>query len=461
MNAARGTGHPDDVLFHDRVLVDRARHGDESAFDELYRRLAPPAWRLALAVTRDPAVAGGAVADAFATTLAGSGHPIAVPVRAQLLLAVRQAAADPSLRPVAVPAMAARGGAGLAEAFAGLPERWRSALWVLDEEDVPLTDAAVILALPEDGVVPLLERARSGLGEQVVAVEARGLTGKCRQTVDRLVDYAADRLAARDRDRVRGHLDACAWCRGFLADVDDLAPALRRLSPPLPLVLAGPVADRWQAALVREVGPLHLTLPTGRPMPAWVERTVAGAAAAVIALGIASAVLHAGRGGRVRDDRLARPVPAVAPFGSADGESALGGTADLSGLDEFLAGGTGGSADPSGSTDASRVLTGDAARGLAGPPTNGAAPAVTTPPATPTDPDDPAPAAPPAPPVAPEVTEPAAEVTIDLGGVVGVTIGDQCTGVTVADTTLGCAPAPTDDPAPVTTGGSLLAPLGL
>jgi hypothetical protein len=73
-----------------------------------------------------------------------------------------------------------------------------------------------------------------------------------------------------------------------------------------------------------------------------------------------------------------------------------------------------------------------------------------------------APSAPSSPPAAPaEPTAPLAEVIIGLGGIVGVTVGDQCTGITIADTTLGCASTPSDEPAEISPGGSLLAPLGL
>ena len=53
------SGEADTSLFHDRALVDQARHGDRSAFDELYHRLGPITWRYALAVSRDPRHRGG------------------------------------------------------------------------------------------------------------------------------------------------------------------------------------------------------------------------------------------------------------------------------------------------------------------------------------------------------------------------------------------------------------------
>jgi hypothetical protein len=46
-------------------------------------------------------------------------------------------------------------------------------------------------------------------------------------------------------------------------------------------------------------------------------------------------------------------------------------------------------------------------------------------------------------------------------GVLGLTVGDECTGVEIAGTVIGCAPATTGAPVEVIPGGSLLGALGL
>jgi DNA-directed RNA polymerase specialized sigma24 family protein len=445
-------------LLSDRVLVERAGRGDQAAYDELYRRLAPGAWRLALCLTREPAMAAGAVATAFAATFGTAPpHPGTVSARARLLAAVRHAAVDPGLEPVAVGEIRAVAPSAVATAFAGLPARWRSTLWLLDAEGLTPRETAAALGLPEAAVVPLAARARAGLGEQVVLAEAAAVDAvECRRVLERLVDYASERLTARDERRVRAHLDGCDQCRPFLADLDDLTPALRRLAAPLPVAVAAASEDRWLASLVRPAGPLHLTLPSGRPVPAWAERAVAGAAAAVIALGIASAILVAGRGGRVRDDRLARSIPAEAPL--VDGESALGGDSGLSGLlarrdssPSSTSTVPGGASTPA-PTPADVLPTRVAP--VSAPPA--AAPAPSAPPAAPAAGEPPAPAAP-----TTTAPEPVAEVTVGVGGVLGVVVGDQCTGLDLAGTVIGCAPTTTDEPLQVDLGGSLLGPLGL
>ena len=88
---------PTTALVHELSLVERARDGDHDAFVELYRQDAPPAWRLALALHRDPADAAEAVTDAFRRALAPLRHGATtsdLPFRIRLLTATRHAALD-------------------------------------------------------------------------------------------------------------------------------------------------------------------------------------------------------------------------------------------------------------------------------------------------------------------------------------------------------------------------------
>ena len=58
-------------------LVRRAIAGNTHAFDELYRRHAPAAWRLGLAIAPDPAMATTAVAEGFVHALrVGRRQPV-------------------------------------------------------------------------------------------------------------------------------------------------------------------------------------------------------------------------------------------------------------------------------------------------------------------------------------------------------------------------------------------------
>lgn len=459
-------------LLGDRVLAERARHGERGAFDVLYRRHASASWRLALAVARHPGAAEAAVASAFATTLAGraSAPPTADSLRARLLLATRHAAiaaaGDGSVATTATGVLdlapADRSSDAVLQAFDALPERLRSILWLVDVEGCPLPVAEQVLELAPGSAGSLADRARLGLQERVLHAEPhRSTKAVCRRTTDSLVEYAGGTLATNDEARVRKHLDACAGCRDRLAALDDLVPVLRTAALPLPVLMADEAARRWSAALVRDRGPLHLLMPGGRPMPVWAQRTVAGTVAGIVALGIAGAtILAGGRGGRSNGSAL--PAAASAGLGS-DGESALGG------LPDPVLDGAGFVPPPLGSDPSATTAPGTAASGNAVPagaalPRSSGSPtspgAGTVPPAgTPTPgatPTPPGTTPPPPPPPAP-----VAEVTVGVGDVGTVTIGDQCTGIELLGTVIGCPPPATDAPVVVSTEGSILPPITL
>jgi DNA-directed RNA polymerase specialized sigma24 family protein len=434
-------------LLDDRALADAARRGDLAAFEELHRRLAPTTWRFAAAVCRDPALAAGATAAAFASTLNAASPATELPIRAQLLSAARHAAFDPSLQPVAVELREAPAAAiTVGRAFTSLPERWRSALWLVEAEQLPVEETGPALEVPAASVASLAVRAHAGLADRVVGVYAADADDDaCRQATSSLLAYSTDQLAAREAAKVRRHLDGCDHCQHLLADLDDLAPSLRLLALPLPAGLLAVSESRWRASLVRASGPLGLTLPNGRPVPPWAERAMAGAAAAVVALGISAAVLVAGRGGRVRDDGLARSAAAEEPFNAGDGESALGGSVGLGG----------GSPGPASTVPDFAPHRGPVVRAV------DPAPAATPPAVVAPTVITPAPVAPTPTPAPPEPVEPAVEVTVGVDGVLGVTVGDQCTGIEIVGTVIGCQPATTGEPVEVIPAGTLLDSLGL
>lgn len=458
-------------LLQDRVLVDSARRGGAPAFDELYRRHARAAWRLALAVTPQPEVAGAAVVSAFGSTLAGPGpHPtLASGMRLPLLAATRHAALDGGRRPLrVVPSIGSGTDTGspsvVVDALHALPELWRSTLWLTDVEGLSLADAAAVLELTPAAAGPMADRARLGLRQHVLLLgRGRDHAQACRRTVDRLAAYAAGALVARDARRVRDHLDECTACRGRLAVLDDLPLHLRREVPPLPVAL-GPVAlRRWVASRHHDSGPFGLTLPGGQPVPAWLERAVAGAAAAAIALGVTGAILAGGRN-RARTDDLVRDTTAAAPLDAGDGEVALGGPADLVVDVAGRVPSTTSTTAPPPVTDAGPPLAARLPRTAGSTPSPGASsgpvagspapgPGTTPPPA----PGDPAPPPPPPP------SEPAAQITVGVGDALSVAVGDECTGLELLGTVIGCSPPDSESDAPLTldTGGSLLSGLGL
>lgn len=256
----------------DASLVARATAGDLAAFGELYRRHVDAAWRVALAVTTNPDDAADAVSDAFTRVFQALPERLyaADHFLPYLLAAVRNAAIDvlrrggrqqPSEAPEDREWPALNGGpvdlllAGedasmVARAFRSLPERWRSVLWLTEVEQIPARDAAMLLGVSPNGVAQLAVRARAGLRERYLQAHLRQNDVRlgCRHTVDRLGAYAAGGLAPRDVAKVDQHLAGCDPCRARLADLQDLAPSLRRSVLPLPAGLAGLALAKWELA---------------------------------------------------------------------------------------------------------------------------------------------------------------------------------------------------------------------
>lgn len=446
-------------LWADRVLADSARRGGRAELDELYRRHASAAWRLAVTVTRHPGAAEIAVANAFATTLGGAiaarlpEHPPLAGasderLRLTLLRATRRAAVaavgqDTPARP-ASGALSFEAGDQrstlVEQSFDALPERWRSILWLVDVEGCSPYDAARVLELAPENAIPLLDRARLGLREQVLHVGSKGpIASDCRRSTDHLSAYLTRTLPERDEVRVRTHLDGCGSCRDRLAALDDLPHLLRGAALALPVLLDHDTAQRWSASLVRTTGRLHLALPNGKPMPVWAERAAAGTLAAIIALGITGATMITGRG--------TAPESAAPAFGLVDGESALG----VPGLSDLVLDGSG---IPSAAMIGSGIVLYPANRGSTGsgaslPRSDGEN--ASAPLAPRTGPGSPghntAPGSSTAPPASSASSDQIA--TINLGGVVGVTVGEGCTGAQISGNAIGCAPPETEEPVTV------------
>jgi DNA-directed RNA polymerase specialized sigma24 family protein len=265
----------DDLLANERAAVERARHGDHDAFVQLYRQDAATAWRLALALAREPAPAEHAVVEGFRRVLAPTVMPSLrseVPFRLRLLAATRHAVLDTSTKTPAhgdvvveqpgpdnaLPHLSDETVAAMA-AFHELPERWRSVLWLLYVEGLSTGEVARVLDVrPSE----------------------------------------ADELATRARDGLLEH-----WAR--MHPDDD---PTRHLAPlvPLPLGLFELAERRWRAAVDRPLGPLGLTLPGGRPLPDWAERALLMVTGLLIVAGITGALMSDSDTPSPGDGRLAR-----------------------------------------------------------------------------------------------------------------------------------------------------------
>jgi len=185
----------------DAELAAKAAKGDREAFEELYRRHARTAMRVAYRITGNIHDASDAVSDAFARVMqALPKGQLDQPARFRpyLMTATRHAAVDVLRRAGrAVPAgsddalepaetlagpseklIDATDSALVASAFRDLPERWRSVLWLTEVEQVPTREAAPMLGLSPNGVAQLAVRARAGLRERYLQAHLREVDGE-------------------------------------------------------------------------------------------------------------------------------------------------------------------------------------------------------------------------------------------------------------------------------------------
>ena len=435
----------------DRNDVARAQRGDLGAFRELYDHHATSSWRLALVVGRDRAVAEGAVVDAFAQVLGGSVRRDALrfaTVGTQLLHAARESAISRSNQVGAVISPDRPDGLDsdtdedAVAAFDALPERWRSALWLQIVEDLSLATTATVLGLTAASATELSQRALAGLREQFALIESgRALHPACQLVTRELGGYADQTLAADEAATVRSHLDRCAVCRGRLERIDDLAMRLRPRVPALPVALLPLAEEAWRER-TRADGPLGMRLPGGAAIPAWAERSLVGATAAVVGLGITAAVALGGRSSG-RDPEGTPQVAAGAGTFSSAGDNALGG----SNLPDDTTDGGAASAPTATLAPSATQSGGGATAGSSGAVARSADPGTSPTPSAPSAPSGspaPAPSQPSPTPDPPPTTEPTtpSEPAPDSGPLDPVTDLldplDVCTGVTLLDPVTGC-----------------------
>ncbi|MFF8511338.1 sigma-70 family RNA polymerase sigma factor [Streptomyces sp. NPDC015492] len=265
----------------DSDLVRLMREGDDSAYEELFRRHSDAVRRYARTCCRDAHTADDLTAEVFARTLqavrGGAGPEQAV--RAYLMTTVRRVAANwtktqkrehlvedfavfaaEAARSSEVSDQTASFGAGLdlgadvramheaeqslaLQAFRSLPERWQAVLWHTTVEEESPSEVAPLFGLTANATAVLASRAREGLKQAYLQAHvSQSLTagGDCARYADRLGAYARGGLRMRAERGLRKHLDECAKCRlaaGELAHVNAGIPAL------LPVAVIG-----WFAA---------------------------------------------------------------------------------------------------------------------------------------------------------------------------------------------------------------------
>ncbi|MFJ8488539.1 sigma-70 family RNA polymerase sigma factor [Streptomyces sp. NPDC094038] len=266
---------PRELPHPDSQLIERMRAGDDSAYEELYRRHADAVRRYARTCCRDGHTADDLTAEVFARMLqavrGGSGPEYAV--RAYLLTSVRRVAAQwikSARREQLVDdfalfaAHAGRGsegpddtaslgsfGAGLdpgadvramheaeqsmaMQAFRSLPERWQAVLWHTEVEDESPSEVAVLFGLDANGTRVLASRAREGLKQAYLQAHVSAALvddEECARYADQLGGYARRKLRVRAERGLRKHLEECARCRLAAAQIEEVASGIPAVVP--------------------------------------------------------------------------------------------------------------------------------------------------------------------------------------------------------------------------------------
>ncbi|MFJ9743099.1 sigma-70 family RNA polymerase sigma factor [Streptomyces sp. NPDC101166] len=258
---------PREIPSADGDLVARMSSGDDTAYEELYRRHADAVRRYARTCCRDAHTADDLTAEVFARMLqavrGGSGPRHAV--RAYLLTCVRRVAAgwtqsarrEQLVDDFAVFAERAARSAETAghdtldegadvsamhqaersmamHAFRSLPERWQAVLWHTEVEDESPSEIATLFGLDANGTRVLASRAREGLKQAYLQAHVNAtLMGdeECARYADQLGAYARRRLRTRAERGLRRHLDECARCRLAALQIEEVAGTIPAVVP--------------------------------------------------------------------------------------------------------------------------------------------------------------------------------------------------------------------------------------
>ncbi|MEV1025557.1 sigma-70 family RNA polymerase sigma factor [Streptomyces sp. NPDC050264] len=265
---ASGTGPgASELPSSDADLIDRMRAGDDSAYEELYRRHAAAVRRYARTCCRDAHTADDLTAEVFARMLGavrgGKGPEHAV--RAYLLTTVRRVAAtwtktakrehlvddfavfatqaarsnevsdDDTLDLGAdVRAMHVAEQSMAMQAFRSLPERWQAVLWHTEVEDESPSDVATLFGLDANGTRVLAKRAREGLKEAYLQAHVSTTlteSEECSRYADRLGAYARGSLRTRAERGLRKHMEECAKCRLAAGQIKEVASGIPGVVP--------------------------------------------------------------------------------------------------------------------------------------------------------------------------------------------------------------------------------------
>ncbi|MFJ9543410.1 sigma-70 family RNA polymerase sigma factor [Streptomyces sp. NPDC101225] len=277
---------PRDVPPSDADLIVRMRAGDDTAYEELYRRHAGAVRRYARTCCRDAHTADDLTAEVFARMLQAvrGGHGPEHAVRAYLLTSVRRVAAswtksarrehlvddfavfatqaarssevsdDDTLDLGAdVRAMQVAEQSMAMQAFRSLPERWQAVLWHTEVEDESPSDVATLFGLDANGTRVLASRAREGLKQAYLQAHVSASLAddeECARYADRLGAYARGGLRTRAERGLRKHLEECAKCRLAAGQIKEVASGIPGVVPVAVIGWFGAAGYAKAAALI-------------------------------------------------------------------------------------------------------------------------------------------------------------------------------------------------------------------
>ncbi|MFS8203396.1 sigma-70 family RNA polymerase sigma factor (plasmid) [Streptomyces sp. CWNU-52B] len=259
----------------DAELIEWMRSGDDTAYEQLFRRHADAVRRYARTCCRDAHTADDLTAEVFARTLqavrGGSGPEHSV--RAYLLTTVRRVAAgwtrsarrEHLVDDFAVFAAQATRGSELSDdtvplgayeaghelgadvramheaeqsmamqAFRSLPERWQAVLWHTEVEDESPSEVATLFGLDANGTRVLASRAREGLKQAYLQAHVSAtltMDEECARYADRLGAYARGGLRTRAERGLRKHLEECVKCRLAAGQIKEVASGIPAVVP--------------------------------------------------------------------------------------------------------------------------------------------------------------------------------------------------------------------------------------
>ncbi|MEU3573983.1 sigma-70 family RNA polymerase sigma factor, partial [Kitasatospora sp. NPDC036755] len=254
----------------DSELTARVRAGDDTAYEEIYRRHADSVRRYARTCCRDSFTAEDLAGEVFARTLqalrAGKGPEFAV--RAYLLTAVRNVAAawhrserreqlvddfavfaQTSAAVVDIDladpgadawAMAMADQRMVMQAYAELPEDDRMVLWHTEVERESPKTVAVMLGKTANATAVQAHRARDRLAAAFLQAHVSGSQDSgCEAYANRLGAYARGSLRKRASAEVGRHLKECDRCTAACLELTEINTGLRALLPGGVLVWIG------------------------------------------------------------------------------------------------------------------------------------------------------------------------------------------------------------------------------